>query len=196
MVLRVTKKRKIGLLGGSFNPPHAGHIHISKQAIRTLNLETVWWIISPQNPLKEKYSQTYSSRIKACNKILKTTNIKISEIERREGNIFSFNTIRILKKKYPRIQFFWIIGADNMHSINRWKNWDSIFMEIPVAVFSRPSQQVKAGLSMAAQKYQKYRVNPRMLSRASKPAWSMRVGPQLDISSTRLRNHIIDPTGV
>ncbi len=196
MVLRVLKRRKIGLLGGSFNPPHAGHLHISKQAIKTLNLETVWWIISPQNPLKEDYYLTYGSRLKACNKILSTTNIKISEIEKWQGNVFSFKTIRILKKKYPRIQFFWIIGADNMHSINRWKNWDSIFMEIPIAIFSRPNQQVKAGLSLAAQKYQKYRVNPRMLSKGLKPAWSMQVGPQLNVSSTRLRTQITDQADV
>ena len=196
MVIRVLKKRKIGLLGGSFNPPHVGHIHISKQAVKILDLETVWWIISPQNPLKKEYSQTYESRVKACNKILRTTDIKISQIEKKEGNVFSFNTIKMLKKKYPRIQFFWIIGADNMCSINRWKNWDNVFLEIPIAIFSRPNQQVKAGLSLAAQKYQKYRVNPRMLSRAFKPAWSMQVGPQINISSTYLRNHITDRADV
>ena len=99
MVIRVLKKRKIGLLGGSFNPPHAGHIHISKQAVKILDLETVWWIISPQNPLKKEYSQTYESRVKACNKILRTTDIKISQIEKKEGNVFSFNTIKMLKKR-------------------------------------------------------------------------------------------------
>ena len=196
MVLKVIKKRKIGLLGGSFNPPHAGHLHISKRAIKVLDLETVWWIISPQNPLKKEYSQTFSTRVKACNKILRTTKIQICEIEKRQKNTFSFNTIKVLKKKYPRLQFFWIMGADNMHNINRWKNWDDIFMEIPIAIFSRPNQQLKAGLSLAAQKYQKYRFNARMLSSVPMPAWSIEVGPQLKISSTLLRNHIIYPEGV
>ena len=83
-----------------------------------------------------------------------------------------------------------------MHYINRWKNWDDIFMDIPIAVFSRPNQQLKAGLSLAAQKYQKYRFNTRMLSRVPMPAWSIQVGPQLKISSTLLRNHVIYPGGV
>lgn len=187
MSRKIIGKRTVGLLGGSFNPPHAGHLHISNQAITSLGLKEVWWIVSPRNPLKEDYTHNYKKRLDACKKFLQGTKIKITEVERFSKSHYSCDTIRALRKKFPRIRFVWLIGADNMHFFHYWKNWGNIFLEIPIAVFSRPDQQLKAGLSLAAQTYAKFRVNPKTLMKAELPAWSLQIGPQINISSTKLR---------
>ncbi len=150
-------------------------------------MHEVWWIISPKNPLKKDYSFNYTKRLEACIKLLNKPNIKISEVEKITGSFYSSDTIKILKKKYPRAQFVWLIGADNMHSLHRWKKWNDIFMELPIAIFARPNDQLKAGLSLAAQKYFNKRVNPRDLLNGVNPRWSMQIGPQVNISSTKLR---------
>ena len=181
------QKRRIGLLGGSFNPPHLGHLHISNQAIKIIGLNEVWWIISPKNPLKTDYSFNYTKRLEACRKLLNKSNIKLSEVEKITGSYYSSETIKILKKKYPRVQFVWLIGADNMHSFHKWEKWDDIFIELPIAIFARPNNQLKAGLSLAAQKYFNKRVHSRNLLNGANPRWSMQIGPQVNMSSTQLR---------
>ena len=174
-------------MGGSFNPPHAGHIHITRQAIKSIGLNEVWWIISPRNPLKEDYTFNYEYRREACKRLLHNAKVKLSEHERTMGINYSSETIKHLKKKFPRIQFVWVIGADNMRSFHKWKNWNNIFMDLPIAVFARPNQQLKAGLSLAAQKYSKNRVPTRSLIKSKRPSWSMQIGPQTNMSSTKLR---------
>ena len=187
MVVKLSKRKVVGLLGGSFNPPHMGHLHISYQALKFLNLDEVWWILSPKNPMKQDFSDTYHTRLEACRRLLHNTDIRLCEVEKNHGSHFSASSIEILKRKYPRNKFVWMIGADNMHFFHNWKNWDKIFMSLPIAVFSRPRQQLKAGLSLAAQKYCKFRVLPGTLLRNKPPVWTLYVGAQVNLSSSELR---------
>jgi len=131
---------RVGILGGSFNPPHAGHIHISKLAIQKLALNQVWWIPAVQNPLKEDQKNSYQNRLSQCEKILeKESKFKIY----KSREIYSYKLIESLNKKYPQIEFFWIMGGDNLENLHRWKNYKKFISGINLAIFSRENSLVK-----------------------------------------------------
>jgi nicotinate-nucleotide adenylyltransferase len=131
---------RVGILGGSFNPPHAGHIHISKLAIQKLALNQVWWIPAVKNPLKEDQKNSYQNRLSQCEKILeKEPKFKIY----KSREIYSYKLIESLNKKYPQIEFFWIMGGDNLENLHRWKNYKKFISGINLAIFSRENSLVK-----------------------------------------------------
>lgn len=183
---------KIGLLGGSFNPAHAGHLHISKEAIKRLGLDEVWWILSPQNPLKSKSEiAEYDLRLQKAKAVAaKNPQIKICEIEAEQGLQYTIDTLHALKKKYPKHQFVWTMGADNLLQFHQWKSWQEIFTLLPIAVFNRDIKQQSALESVAARTFADKRIKRgyKRLVEASAPCWayiSMRKHPE---SATRLRN--------
>lgn len=126
---------KIGLLGGSFNPPHQGHIYISHLAIKKLGLNQIWWIPTAQNPLKEKaLYEGYAGRVEKCLSLTKShPKIRVKEFD----EIYSEKLVSDLKKKFPQIDFFWVMGADSLENFHRWKNFKKLLLEIPLAIFSR-----------------------------------------------------------
>ncbi len=130
---------KIGLLGGSFNPAHEGHLHISEIARKKLGLDQVWWLVSPQNPLKEKSGMMpFEERFESARKIAGSNpKIIISDIESRLNTIYTSDTLKRLKQKYPRHKFFWLMGTDNLIQLPKWKNWEEIFEYAEVHVFDR-----------------------------------------------------------
>ena len=130
---------RIGLLGGSFNPAHAGHLHISLEALRRLKLDAVWWLVSPQNPLKaQKGMAPYAERFASAIKIIKGQRaIRVSDFEQKAGLHYTHATIKALKRRYPRIEFVWLMGADNLNGFHRWQRWREILRMVPVAVFDR-----------------------------------------------------------
>jgi nicotinate-nucleotide adenylyltransferase len=130
---------RIGLLGGSFNPAHAGHLYISQEALKRLQLDEVWWLVTPQNPLKPQRDMApYAERFaKALEVTRGTQHISVSDFEEREGLHYTYATLRALIRRYPKVQFVWIMGADNLASFHRWQRWRSIARMVPIAVFDR-----------------------------------------------------------
>ena len=129
--------KNIGLLGGSFDPPHKGHLYISLEAKKILKLDEIWWLVTPQNPLKINQPASYKDRVKNCKLIAKKHPIKIKEIEKKINSRFSYETIKYLNGHYKNIKFFWLMGADNLINFHKWQNAKKIFQEIPIVVFRR-----------------------------------------------------------
>ena len=184
---------KIGLLGGSFNPAHAGHLHISLQAIKHLQLDKIWWLVSPQNPLKSSADMAeYGQRIASAKKqITNYSNISICEIEQENNLQYSADTIELLIKQYPQNKFIWLMGSDNLAQFNKWHKWRYIMHNIAICVMDRSPHSHGALRSPAALGYAKYRISQdrsAQLADATLPAWSYLFIPRHRQSATNLRN--------
>lgn len=180
----------IGLLGGSFDPPHSGHVHITKQALRRLGLSQVWWLVSPGNPLKPKGPQPMARRMAASRAIMQHPRVKITDIEARLGTRYTAETLAHLVALYPGVRFVWLMGADNLAQFHHWDRWQEIAQRVPIAVLARPGQKLRAGLSPMAQRFARYRMPSAQagaLALRAPPAWILLGGPMVDQSSTRLR---------
>ena len=136
--------RRIGLLGGSFDPPHKGHIYISIEAKKLLQINEIWWLVTPQNPLKISEPATYQERITNCKEISKDEPILIKEIEKKINSKYTYQTLDYLLNHYTNIKFFWIMGADNLINFHKWQKWRQIFKEISIVVFKRHGYNNKA----------------------------------------------------
>ena len=182
--------QRIGLLGGSFDPPHLGHVHISHRALRRFGLAQVWWLVSPGNPLKPNPPAQMSRRIAAARALIRHPRIKVTDLEARIGTRYTADTIRQLQRLYPGVRFVWLMGADNLTSFHRWEEWEDIFARVPIGVLARPGEQVRAGLSPAARRFARARL-PReagqLLGGLAPPAWCLMSGPMRDASSTEIR---------
>ena len=182
--------KNIGLLGGSFDPPHKGHLYISLEAKKILKLDDIWWLVTPQNPLKVNRPASYSERIKNCKLIIKNQPIKIKEIEKKINSKFSYQTIKYLNKHYKNINFFWLMGADNLINFHKWQNADKIFNEIPIVVFRRYGYNNKALKSYTSNVYKNFRINNNILhikNFKELPAWTIIKNKEIRVSSTEIR---------
>ncbi|MBS9718456.1 nicotinate-nucleotide adenylyltransferase [Pseudohalocynthiibacter aestuariivivens] len=180
----------IGLLGGSFDPPHMGHVHISQEAMKRFRLDRVWWLVSPGNPLKTRGPAPLEKRLDACRKLVKHPRIEISDFEAKIGTRYTAETLEALFQHYPQQRFVWLMGADNLASFHKWDRWQWIMENIPVGVIARPGDRITARLSPAAKRYARFRLRGResvYLSRAEPPAWCFINAPMVDISSTDIR---------
>jgi nicotinate-nucleotide adenylyltransferase len=182
----------IGLLGGSFNPPHAAHRLISETALKRLGLDKVWWIVSPGNPLKNRADQApLNERMVLCRAMAKNPRIEVTDFEADLPTPYTASTIAFLKRRSPLVRFVWIMGADNLASFHRWQSWREIFTTVPIVVVDRPGWRMKALASKAAQAFAGQRVpetDARALLHAPAPAWTFLTGPLSHLSSTALRN--------
>ncbi|SET05628.1 nicotinate-nucleotide adenylyltransferase [Oceanicella actignis] len=181
---------RIGLLGGSFDPPHEGHALISRRALATLGLDRVWWLPTPGNPLKPRPPADLARRLAACRRAAPGPRVKVTDIEARLGTRYTVDTLRHLRAMCPRTRFVWLMGADNLAQLHRWRRWDEIMRLVPVAAFARPGAMVAAGLSPAAQRFARARLRPeaaRALALADPPAWTLLPGPTSPLSSTMIR---------
>lgn len=181
---------RIGLLGGSFDPPHAGHVHITKQAMRRFGLDRVWWMVSPGNPLKADGPAPMAQRMTACREIMLLPRVDVSDIEVRLGTQFTADTIAALVRMYPGVRFVWLMGADNLSEFHRWDRWEDIMQTLPIGVTSRPGEHLLATSSLVAQKYAHARISARaarILPFQTAPAWCLLDGPVVDVSSTQIR---------
>ncbi len=189
-MMRFFDGAKIALFGGSFDPPHKGHELVAKSALRALDIDYVWWLVSPQNPLKDHQPENIQSRVHAVQKLAHDRRFIVSAEEQRLGTQYAIDTVRALKRAYPHVDFIWLIGADNLATLHRWKNWQELMREIPMAVYPRPGSGHKAALAPAAQTFQWARLpdhRARALTRYQAPAWVMLRGPQSELASSRLR---------
>lgn len=136
------KNRRVGLLGGSFNPPHAGHVHISLAALRTLKLDCIWWLVTPQNPLKVAKPLKLEKRIDLCKALSQDhPDIIITDLEQDLGTQITYDSIRALKNHFPHTDFTWIMGLDNAHNLHSWNNWRALLREISMVHITRPPAQ-------------------------------------------------------
>ncbi len=183
--------RRIGLLGGSFNPAHAGHRHISLLALRRLRLDEVWWLVSPQNPLKPAAGMaTLETRLEFARSVARHPRIKVTDIERRLGTRYTGDTLRALAKRFPRPMFVWLMGADNLVEIPRWRNWTAIFHLVPIAVFDRTTYTYRALAGTAARRFERHRRDPEQagaLAGSTPPAWVFIRATTHPGSATRIR---------
>jgi nicotinate-nucleotide adenylyltransferase len=142
---------RIGLLGGSFNPAHRGHRHISLEAMRVLGLDEVWWLVSPGNPLKEgaKDMAPFAARLRSARAMARGKRIRVSDFEQREGTRFTVDTVRRLKQLYPRDRFIWLLGSDTLPNFHKWRDWRGLARELPVAVIRRPGYDSAAHAARA-----------------------------------------------
>ncbi len=131
--------RRIGLLGGSFNPAHDGHRAISLNAMRALGLDEVWWLVSPGNPLKPKAGMApLAARLASAQRVVRGTRIRPTAIERELGSVYTVDTLTALTRRYPKARFIWLMGADNIGQFHRWRDWRRIAATLPIAVIARP----------------------------------------------------------
>ncbi|WP_294285311.1 nicotinate-nucleotide adenylyltransferase, partial [uncultured Sphingomonas sp.] len=137
---------KTGLLGGSFNPAHRGHRAITLAAIRVLELDEAWWLVSPGNPLKSgaRDMAPLAARLASAKRMARRAPIRASDIEARLGTRYTLDTLRQLQRRYPRRQFIWLMGADNLAQFHRWRGWREIARTMPIAVIARPGYDDKA----------------------------------------------------
>ncbi len=181
---------RVGLLGGSFDPPHAGHLHISTWALKEFGLDQVWWLVSPGNPLKKHGPAPLDKRMAACGTLVQHPRIKVTDLETRLGTRYTAETLDNLLQLYAGVRFVWLMGADNLASFHKWDRWGDIMEMVPIGILARPEEQIPAGNSPAARRYARYRL-PAHRSTAlpfrKAPCWSLLNGPMMDISSTDIR---------
>ena len=183
----------IGLFGGSFNPAHAGHMHVAECGLQRLGLDRIWWLVSPQNPLKPK-QPSYESRVQSVRDLNLPSKMRISHMERDFGTVYTVDMLRRAKKKWPRYHFVFLMGADNLRQLPQWRGWREIMESVPIAVIARPGQKcsdtLKARLSQAARAYNYARIpesQAHTLVWYDAPAWTYLTPPLNPLSSTLLR---------
>jgi nicotinate-nucleotide adenylyltransferase len=186
-----TNGMRIGLLGGSFNPPHVAHRAISLFAIKRLKLDRVWWLVTPGNPLKDRALSDLNERAEAARRTADDPRIDVSCLESVIGTRYTVDTITYLRRRASGLRFVWIMGADNLAQFHRWQNWRHIASEVPIAVIDRPPQSFRALAAPAAQALARYRLPENQAGRLADqhaPAWVFLTGMKSNLSSTGLRN--------
>jgi nicotinate-nucleotide adenylyltransferase len=183
--------QRIGLFGGSFNPPHEGHKLVSDIALRRLGLEQIWWLVTPGNPLKSRGElEALELRLDACRALADDPRVVVTAFEQDLPTSFTAATLAFLQRRYPTTDFIWVMGADNLPQFHRWRQWRDIFETMPIAVVDRPGFHLKAIASKAAQAYRAARVPERRAGEIVSmelPAWTLLTGPLSHQSSTALR---------
>ena len=183
--------QRIGLLGGSFNPPHDAHRLISLTALNRLNLDAVWWLVTPGNPLKDNHAlPPLEQRIAACRALARHPLIHVSGVERELGTHYTVDTIAALRRRAPTVRFVWLMCADNLIQFSRWGGWRRIASMVPIAVFDRPGATLRATQSRAALALGRWRVpeaEAAELPGTPPPAWTFLHCRRSFLSSTALR---------
>ncbi len=180
----------IGLLGGSFDPAHEGHAHITREALKRFGLDQVWWLVSPGNPLKAQGPAPLADRMERARAVMDHPKVRITDLEVRLGTRYTHATLAALMARYPGVRFVWLMGADNLAQFHLWDKWRDIMEMVPVGVLARPGQRLSARMSPAARHFRAARLGPRdarRLSGEAPPAWVFINMPMNDLSSTRLR---------
>jgi nicotinate-nucleotide adenylyltransferase len=183
--------QRIGLLGGSFNPPHVAHRQISEVVLKRLGLDRIWWLLTPGNPLKERGELApLAERLVLCRAMAKNPRIEVTAFERDLPTAFTAGTLAFLKRRSPLVRFVWIMGADNLAGFHHWRRWREILTMLPVVVVDRPGWRLKALASKAAKAFAGSRVPEARamgLVAMPPPAWTFLTGPLSSVSSTELR---------
>lgn len=183
--------QKIGLFGGSFNPVHAGHVHVALTALKSLHLDWLWVLVTPGNPLKPSPGFSYQKRLADVRRILHHPRILVSDFENRARLRFTFDTVRLLRQRAPDAHFVWVMGADNLLSFHAWQNWSEIAQILPIAVIDREQGRFSPLNSKAAQRFSPFRLPAEKAAHlpfCAPPAWVFLHGPHIPLSSTQIRS--------
>jgi nicotinate-nucleotide adenylyltransferase len=189
---------RIGLFGGSFDPAHAGHLQVSLVALRVLRLDRVWWLVSPHNPLKPNApSQDLFRRIADAEAAAASDpRIRVTGVEAALGTTYTAETLRRLLPRLPGVHPVWMMGADNLAGFHHWRDWDRIAAAIPIAVFNRPGEALRALSSPAARALARFRLDAADaadLAATPPPAWVFLPSPHIAVSSTAIRDARSEP---
>lgn len=184
-------RQRIGLLGGSFNPPHAAHVLISETALKRLRLDRVWWLVTPGNPLKSRTGlPSLAERLAACRRLARDPRIVVTGLEAQLASPFTAATVDFLKLRRPGVQFVWLMGADNLADFHRWRQWREIARSVPIAVIDRPKRRLAGVAGLAGRWMARHRIpeaRAKTLPFQRPPAWVFLTGPLSPLSSTELR---------
>ena len=184
--------QRIGLFGGSFNPPHEGHLHLCDLAFKRLELDQIWWMVTPGNPLKNVSGlPPLNERIEHCLEIVCDPRIRVTGFEARYNVRFTADTVRLVKKLRPRQKFVWLMGADNLAGFHNWQDWRGIASNVPIAVIDRPGSTLAYMSARASLVMSRYRVDEEdasLIANMKPPAWTFLHGPRNMLSSTVLRS--------
>ena len=181
----------IGLLGGSFNPAHEGHLHVAETAMRAIGLDWVWWLPARGNPLKSEHGEFAARYQSAAAFADRHPRMRVSDIEMQMGLTYSVDTIAVLQAAAPSARFVWLMGADSLASFQRWKRWQDIARSVPIAVIARPGFERAALSAPFVQRFSASRVrasDASALPFSRTPAWTYLPAPLNPLSSTELRS--------
>ncbi len=182
---------RVGLLGGSFNPAHEGHLHVSRMALARLGLDAVWWLVSPQNPLKGAEGMApHAARMEGARRVASDRRIFVSDFETRTGTRYTADTLRLMVAAFPRRRFVWLMGADNLVQLPQWRDWRAIPRLLPIAIFDRAPYSTGALAGEAARTFARSRLAARdalTLVDRNPPAWIFFHTPLHKASATRIR---------
>jgi nicotinate-nucleotide adenylyltransferase len=193
---RVWHGKKVGILGGAFNPPHPGHFHIAQEALRRFKLDCVWWMVSPQNPLKDTSGpDDFEQRLSLCDSFVRHPKMLTTSIERDLNTPYSYKTVVALKRHFPKTSFIWIAGMDNAALFHRWNDWKALLNIIPFAFFNRPPASLKimrkrpSMMRNVKQRTDKHRRSNFRKSKGQEIHWVYRTRA-LPFSSTEIRKRM------
>ena len=189
-----SKKKFVGILGGTFDPPHEGHLFISKFAKIKLDVGEVWWIVTTTNPLK-KNKVDYKKRLKKVKRFLMNHHIKVLEIQDLSKNTYTVDLLEYLFKKFPHKKFIWLMGADNLFSFHLWRDWKKIFYNIPIAIFNRPPYSLSISKAKTILYFKDNRINSKLsknLKFMKPPKWLFITGLTNLQSSTKIRQKKVE----
>jgi nicotinate-nucleotide adenylyltransferase len=183
------KRQRIGLFGGSFNPAHRGHYMVALYALKTLQLDWVWWMVSPQNPLKDPaITDEYGKRLAYTRRIARHPRFIVTDFEKQMGTRYTEETLERLLSLSGDTEFVWIMGADSLANLHHWHHWLDIVAKVPLAVLARPGYSIKALRGVAATRFAEDRVaSPPAVLKAPRPAWTFITMPLRKESSTAIR---------
>lgn len=181
----------IGLLGGSFDPAHQGHVHITQEALKRFGVSRVWWLVSPGNPLKAQGPAPLAQRMTRARQIMRHPRVEITDIEAHLGTRYTAEMLSRLCAIYPGVRFVWLMGADNLAQFHQWQQWRRIATRVPLGVIARPGDRISARMSPAAKVFAQARIPSHassQLGRAAAPAWCFVNVPMVAQSSTAIRS--------
>ncbi len=181
---------RVGLLGGSFDPAHGGHVHVTLEALKRFGLDRMWWLVSPGNPLKAHGPAPLEARMARARQVMRHPRVEITGIEARLGTRHTTETLAGLFRLYPRVRFTWLMGADNLAEFHRWQRWEEIMRAVPVGVIARPGDRVAARTSRAARRFGAARLKCHAasgLGAAKAPRWCLLNVPMVAQSSSAIR---------
>jgi nicotinate-nucleotide adenylyltransferase len=185
------KGMQVGLFGGSFNPPHAGHALVAEIALRRLALDQLWWIVTPGNPLKSaRELAPLSKRVAQSEAIAGDPRIKVTAFEASHHTRYTADTLALVKARNPGVGFVWVMGADNLRDFHRWQRWRQIATTFPIAVIDRPGSTLSFLSSVVAKNFDYARIDEGdapILAHMKAPAWTFIHGPRSSLSSTAIR---------
>lgn len=181
----------IGLFGGSFNPPHDGHLLVAELAFQRLGLNQLWWMVTPGNPLKDTSALPHlAARIALCEAMVKDARVKVTGFEAGYNVRYTADTLALVKARNPGVHFVWIMGADNLASFHHWQDWQTITKTFPIAVIDRPGATLSYLSSKMARTFDYARLDEddaKLLARTKAPAWTFLHGPRSPLSSSAIR---------